>query len=254
MKKNKSLRAAAILLALTLITTSIISGTFANYVTKGEGNGTARTAKWGIKIAVTGDELFDNQYTGTDNAVTVSSQANPVDKVVAPGTQTKEGKGLHIVVNGTAETSFSLAVSMTGLQDVYLEKGKNYDDYTKFKEENGSLVPDGTFTFSDADYYPVKYTLTDRKTNTKVVDAGSLTQVQTTLNALTRNYAPGSSVDIDYMLTWAWEFNGTTNADGTFTLTLKKDTVLGAAANGASITGAHTTIAYTLSVTATQID
>ena len=47
MKKNRIMRVFSVLLALTLISTCAISGTFAKYVTRAEGEDAARVAKWG---------------------------------------------------------------------------------------------------------------------------------------------------------------------------------------------------------------
>ena len=47
MKKNRMLRLASALLILTLLTTSVIGGTFAKYVSTGSVSDTARVAKWG---------------------------------------------------------------------------------------------------------------------------------------------------------------------------------------------------------------
>ena len=49
MKGSKLPKLAALLLVLTLVTTCFVSGTFAKYVSEGEGEDAARVAKWGIK-------------------------------------------------------------------------------------------------------------------------------------------------------------------------------------------------------------
>ena len=49
--KNRFLRLASGLFVLCLITTSVISGTYAKYVTGDNGNDTARVAKWGVEIS-----------------------------------------------------------------------------------------------------------------------------------------------------------------------------------------------------------
>ena len=74
MKKNRMMRLASILLICVLLTTSVISGTFAKYVTADTGSDNARVAKWGVELIVTGDNLFSNSYNGVDdnaNKVTV---------------------------------------------------------------------------------------------------------------------------------------------------------------------------------------
>ena len=50
MKKNKMMRLASCLLVLVMLSTSMISGTFAKYVTTGSAEDTARVAKFGVDI------------------------------------------------------------------------------------------------------------------------------------------------------------------------------------------------------------
>ena len=83
MKKNKMMRLASILLVCVLLTTSVISGTFAKYTSTTNISDTARVAKWGwgdTKITL---DLFDQKYAGTDGD-TVQSRDD--DNVIAPGT------------------------------------------------------------------------------------------------------------------------------------------------------------------------
>ena len=84
MKKNKMMRAASGLLIATLLTTSVIAGTFAKYTTSADGTDTARVAKWGVKITANGD-TFAEEYTNSSSAKTVVSSAKGTD-VIAPGT------------------------------------------------------------------------------------------------------------------------------------------------------------------------
>ena len=56
MKKNKMMRLASAMMVLTLMSTSVISGTFAKYVTKGEATDKARVAKWGVEVIVEGSD------------------------------------------------------------------------------------------------------------------------------------------------------------------------------------------------------
>ena len=65
MRKNRMMRLASVLLVLCLLTTSVISGTFAKYVTTVGGRDEARVARWGFTgenadIAIT--ELFKETY------------------------------------------------------------------------------------------------------------------------------------------------------------------------------------------------
>ena len=49
-KKNWTLRAAVLMLALVLITSCFVGGTFAKYVTSGSGTDSARVAKFGVTV------------------------------------------------------------------------------------------------------------------------------------------------------------------------------------------------------------
>jgi len=83
------MRAGGLLVVLTLITSCFVGGTFAKYVTENEGMDTARVAKWGVEVTVTGDG-FKTSY-GKDYAES-NVEGNTVisstgEKVVAPGTK-----------------------------------------------------------------------------------------------------------------------------------------------------------------------
>ena len=79
MKKNVMMRVASIMLVLVLLTSSVISGTFAKYTTSVESKDAARVAKWGFEpVAMNLDNLFLSSYT---NVV-----SNNGDDVIAPGT------------------------------------------------------------------------------------------------------------------------------------------------------------------------
>ena len=89
MKRNRWMRAGGLLVVLTLITSCFVGGTFAKYVTENEGMDTARVAKWGVEVTVTGDG-FKTSY-GKDYAES-NVEGNTVisstgEKVVAPGTK-----------------------------------------------------------------------------------------------------------------------------------------------------------------------
>ena len=84
MKKNRMMRLASILLVCVLLTTSVISGTFAKYTTTASGTSTARVAKWGFNTETITVELFAKQYKDpSDTDITVNSS----ETVVAPGTK-----------------------------------------------------------------------------------------------------------------------------------------------------------------------
>ena len=93
MKKNRMMRLASVLLVCVLLTTSVISGTFAKYVTKVEGMDQARVAKWGVTIDAQG-EMFKTNYDNT------AISAVTTEDIVAPGTS---GSLVAMDIAGTPE-------------------------------------------------------------------------------------------------------------------------------------------------------
>jgi len=163
MKKNKMMRIASILLVVTLLSTCVISGTFAKYVTKAEGEDAARVAKWGVLVTVAGN-AFSDKYEATDETYLEAGGEYSVvskngDKVVAPGTNSDEvGTTLVATVKGTPEVAARYTLEGKGIKDVVLKKG-TYTDYTHLVKAD-----DGTYGYTDtfelkADYAPVKWNL-----------------------------------------------------------------------------------------------
>lgn len=104
MKKNKSMRIASGLLIATLLTTSIISGTFAKYTTKASGQNTARVAKWGVVVSVDKD-FFGEQYKDLagGNTITTSTDSDISVKTSTVGT--------NLIAPGTKNTEFNYGIS-----------------------------------------------------------------------------------------------------------------------------------------------
>ena len=151
MKKNRMLRLASTLMILTLLTTSIIGGTFAKYTTTGRAQDTARVAKWGVVINTSGS-LYSNAYedsnkvTGDDgtetengnlptawnttgntlaNGISVATQENIAnDNIVAPGTK-NAGEGLSFSISGTPEVAVDVETTIRA-EDIFLKGGYTY--------------------------------------------------------------------------------------------------------------------------------
>lgn len=82
MKKNKMMRAASALMVATLLTTSVISGTFAKYTTSANTQDSARVAVWGFQpTTINISNLFKNEYDSTVKSGDVYHY-----DVIAPGT------------------------------------------------------------------------------------------------------------------------------------------------------------------------
>ncbi|MGI5906947.1 MAG: hypothetical protein ACOX85_12000 [Candidatus Pararuminococcus gallinarum] len=115
-KSNKLMRASGILLVLTLITSCFVGGTFAKYVSEGEGNDSARVAKWGVVVTGKGD-AFLREYTTDDETVkdSIGISVKSDVAVIAPGTS---GEFKGITLSGTPEVAINIAttamVDLTG--------------------------------------------------------------------------------------------------------------------------------------------
>lgn len=90
MKKNRTMRVAALLLALTLVTSCFVGGTFAKYTTRSTGESAARVAYWGFQTTNTMElnPLFSNSYlkNGSDSANSVKAN-DDTTLLIAPGTE-----------------------------------------------------------------------------------------------------------------------------------------------------------------------
>lgn len=71
-KKHWTLRAAGLLFALVLITSCFVGGTFAKYVTTGNGGASARVAKFGVTMSVANDKAFKQNYTTDDTPISAT--------------------------------------------------------------------------------------------------------------------------------------------------------------------------------------
>lgn len=244
--KNKMMRLASLLMVAVLLTTSVVSGTYAKYVTSDEAGDKARVAKWGVTVTAEGkDSTFVKTYE-TSHETVVSSDT---EDVVAPGT--KNTSGLTFTVDGKPEVDVKLTIAMTVDEDVFLKAGTYLDTTTG--------VADDDFTFTGENYFPVVFTLT--KDGSQVAK-GNLGAIAAYLNADAQQETfeanDPATIKTVYNLTWAWDY-------GTFADVSendKKDTLLGnLAANPDDYTykagmdkDYSTRIKFNIKVTATQID
>lgn len=219
MKKNKMMRTASVLLVLTLLTVCVISGTFAKYVSEGNGTDTARVAKWGVEVTGNGT-TFAKTYAKDDNKFSLDTNSVvSTANVVAPGTK---GAMATMTLNGTPEVA--VRVNYTGsfaLDDNWSVDGVFYCPLViKVKSAEGTTE--------------IKQTA-DINTAAKFNDA-----VNAAITAYSKDYKAGtnlSTVGPDALtVTWEWPFDGNDT----------KDTKLGDAA------AAQVTLA--VKTTVTQID
>ena len=121
MKKNRMMRSASALLVMVLLTTSVISGTFAKYVTKATSEDTARVAHWGVQFTTTSDDLFKTQYEQETTNHTGTYSVKSTTALVAPGT---EGDAYTFTTKGTPEVSYQVTFNAdeTTMKTVFLTK------------------------------------------------------------------------------------------------------------------------------------
>ena len=219
MKKNNTMRVAAGLAVAALLSTCLVSGTFAKYVTTANAHDEARVAKFGVKIEPQAYEgIFAKAY---DNTVVSSN----TDDVVAPGTS---GIGAQAVtITGTPEVSVAV-------------ENKGEVTLSDWSVNNGQ---------TDIYYCPIVVRVGSDEI--KGLDYDSMTAFETAIedkiNAISKTYAPGQTIDNEACpaITWSWaiEKSGT---GGKGAQTDPDDTALGDAANAK--------IDIKVTTTVTQID
>lgn len=265
MKKNNTMRAAGGLLIATLLTSSIVSGTYAKYVTSDDAADTARVAKFGVTVTASGT-LFDTTYLAADDntpgngaadnteGTVLTVQSSTADKLVAPGT--KNDTGLTFTVAGQPEVDVQVTLDIAdGLKEVFLGTNTGLPDMT---------TGDADDTFDNTDpYYPVKFTLTQTigATTTELAKDVTLQETADALDALDKRYDANTDLAAEIgtlNLTWEWDFD----ADGAGTYD-KHDTLLGDLAAGTALAPAVTLADGTdynltenieIKVTVTQVD
>ena len=222
MKKNKMMRLASTLLVAVLLTTSVISGTFAKYVTQDDGEDSARVAKWGVVVEAESFGMFEANYETDDDTATftgdysVSSAAD--DDVLAPGTS---GEFVDIKITGIPEVAVDVDIVATvAVSDNWIVDGAFYCPVvvTVGGEEISGLSYTSATVFAEA--------------------------IKAKIDGKSAQYAPNTNLATTYDTTnldlaWAWAFEGDN----------VKDTALGNAA-----VDADRTISIGVKITVTQID
>ena len=242
-KTGKTMRVAGLLLALVLVTSCFVGGTFAKYVTSGHGNDSARAAMFGVTVTATGsDGVFAKEYDSDTNdytGKTVVAKANTNYKVVAPGTKSSDTAPLAVTLKGTPE----VAVKVT--YEAGVVTLANWQD------------KDGHF------YCPLIFKITNGTNTTTVSTANEgINSAETFQNAIknaiekvSATYAPNTDLatatDHGLKVTWEWPFE-TGDTDEEKAANNIKDTYLGdmAAKGGVGVP----TVTLGVTATVTQVD
>jgi hypothetical protein len=215
-KTSKTARITILLLVLCLISTAMLSGTFARYTSEYAGADTALIAKWDISVS-DGDEHGFTMLPGEAQQLDLFKHAYDTNilstagdsKIIAPG------------VNG----EFVLKVA-----------------------NNGDVAAKMTFDFKvsgTADTVPIKYKLKDVEGQTW----GDLVALKAALNELEKmkNVAPGTG-SAAQIVEWRWPFERGGDA-AAIAANNKEDTDLGTD----SVTDNRSTYILTITATAEQI-
>lgn len=254
MKKNVMMRAASVMLVLVLLTSSVISGTFAKYVSAGNATDNARVAKWGVEFNNTSD-LFKTEYTYDDTSNKHSAswlysvKSKNGENVVAPGTA---GNVYNLTTTGNPEVSYIVTfdVDETTLETIFLNE-----------DEAGNVV----------NYYPIEFTLKIGANNIAIADgqAASLAAAiegaayfyeVTTEHYYCRTTATGEWIDCGTTapvlnLSWLWDFEqGTDNLDTMLGNLVADKATYEAQYTNLAADDYNLEVAVTVNATATQID
>ena len=225
-KKNWTLRAAVLMLALVLITSCFVGGTFAKYVTSGSGTDSARVAN-----------VFAKEYDTNDQTVvgTIAKSVISTDKVVAPGT-TSNGDFVAATITGTPEVAVRVSYKLDAAS-LQLENWKDADGKFYCPLVFKIKTPEGNQAIIGTDY-----------TSADLMKAALVNAVA----SYTKDYAPGTDLSgkaADTLaISWEWPFE--TGADPDKPANNVRDTFLGDEAAA----GRAATVSLTLATTVTQID
>lgn len=217
-KRNRFLRTAALCAVLALLSLSVVSGTFAKYVTKTSGTDSARVAAWGFSDSATiniGD-LFKSSYTTGSN-----ENVKATVDVIAPGTEGSVSFSLSYEGATAPEVAYSISVNTTGS-----EIGPNIKSNSNIQWKLDS----GTYGTWDSLLTAIQM-LSGSATGTMSYKPGEL---PTQLSSST------------HTVSWRWTFE--TSGSGQASQDAA-DTALGAKA-----VASLETVKLVVSVTATQID
>ena len=182
MKKNRTMKIATLMLALTLLTCCFVGSTFAKYASETSGSDAVTVAKWSFEVNDTEIAVANNASTPTFNLFDTGAnyddnddgEEDVADERVAPGT----------------EGSFSMKVENTSEVSV------------KYTVEFEVTFPTG-LTSADFKFYSDA----DMQTEITPVDG-----VYTVVNAV--EIEAGDAAEKTSTVYWAWDFDGDDTAVG----------------------------------------
>lgn len=143
MKKNRTMKLACVLLALAIMTSCFVGGTFAKYTSTSTAEDSARVAKWSFTVGTTdvaqsSDFIFDLFATIVDTVDgNTDTELTDTAKVIAPGTKgtcsvvltnASEVDAEYVVdFSGTDEAGVPLEWSLTGEDGTWINNITDLD-------------------------------------------------------------------------------------------------------------------------------
>ncbi len=176
MKRNTILRVSAILLVLTLLSTCVISGTFAKYTTSANADDDARIAKWGVVVEATAEAFTEND---DDTVISFVSGEN----VLAPGT---DGNLCGLTISGQPEVAVEIAATAELELTDWAVDGAYYCPL---------VITVGTTEFKGNDY-------ADAEAFEKAVEDAIVAEIAVA------SVDPNTNLADSVAVTWAWAYEG----------------------------------------------
>lgn len=216
MKKNIAMRLASGLMLSCLLSTCVISGTFAKYTTSETTSDTARVAKFGVEIEANG-ATFAKIYEN-DVAADAGTEVKADVKVVAPGTK---GSMAAMTISGIPEVAVEVKYEATLTLTGWDINGAEADGY----------------------YCPIIITVNETSYNGNDYATADLfaAAVVGAINGYTKTYDAGQNLSDEAIVatpdvSWEWKING--GVDQTDT----NDTILGDAGTAEIVLSILTTV------------
>lgn len=207
MKKNKTMRTAAVLGVTALLATSALSGTLAKYTTTNSGTDSATVAKFGVVINVNDDMgLFKTSYDGTSDDMSANTVVSAdTNRKIAPGTK----GSMSFSVSGKPEVKTKLKLAVDNAEAVQLKAG----DYTlkagEFAEKECKVTTANV-------YEPIKWYFGSAPIDDTTVYTKTLSELETEVEKLGGEKAPNTNLNQTYYIGWKWDFEPATDFTGTW--------------------------------------